>query len=100
MEAMEKLKSGLRFSEVASQYSEDKARQGVGVPQGRGGEGSGARQETVAFGGTWSAGGRLCVPDGHCCWERLQKACLHSFGYSTRSVPSGVGRLLRGSLNH
>uniref|UniRef100_A0A8D0F9S6 Peptidyl-prolyl cis-trans isomerase n=1 Tax=Strix occidentalis caurina TaxID=311401 RepID=A0A8D0F9S6_STROC len=29
MEAMEKLKSGLRFSEVASQYSEDKARQGV-----------------------------------------------------------------------
>lgn len=31
MEAMEKLKSGLRFSEVASQYSEDKARQGVGA---------------------------------------------------------------------
>lgn len=29
MEAMEKLKSGVRFSEVASQYSEDKARQGV-----------------------------------------------------------------------
>ncbi|XP_005992932.1 peptidyl-prolyl cis-trans isomerase NIMA-interacting 4 [Latimeria chalumnae] len=28
MEAMEKLKSGMRFSEVASQYSEDKARQG------------------------------------------------------------------------
>ncbi|KAF1602902.1 Peptidyl-prolyl cis-trans isomerase NIMA-interacting 4, partial [Eudyptes chrysolophus] len=28
MEAMEKLKSGLRFSDVASQYSEDKARQG------------------------------------------------------------------------
>ncbi|KAI5620623.1 peptidyl-prolyl cis-trans isomerase NIMA-interacting 4 [Silurus asotus] len=28
MEAMEKLKSGVRFSEVASQYSEDKARQG------------------------------------------------------------------------
>ncbi|NXL64524.1 PIN4 isomerase, partial [Chordeiles acutipennis] len=28
MEAMEKLKSGLRFSEVAAQYSEDKARQG------------------------------------------------------------------------
>ncbi|XP_030065193.1 peptidyl-prolyl cis-trans isomerase NIMA-interacting 4 isoform X2 [Microcaecilia unicolor] len=27
-EAMEKLKSGMRFSEVASQYSEDKARQG------------------------------------------------------------------------
>ncbi|NWS44921.1 PIN4 isomerase, partial [Probosciger aterrimus] len=27
MEAMEKLKSGQRFSEVASQYSEDKARQ-------------------------------------------------------------------------
>lgn len=42
MEAMEKLKSGLRFSEVASQYSEDKARQGVGVPQGRRGEGRGA----------------------------------------------------------
>ncbi|XP_018419756.1 PREDICTED: peptidyl-prolyl cis-trans isomerase NIMA-interacting 4 [Nanorana parkeri] len=30
MEAMEKLKSGVRFSEVATQYSEDKARQGVG----------------------------------------------------------------------
>ena len=29
MEAMEKLKSGMRFSEVATQYSEDKARQGV-----------------------------------------------------------------------
>ncbi|XP_055744129.1 peptidyl-prolyl cis-trans isomerase NIMA-interacting 4-like isoform X2 [Salvelinus fontinalis] len=28
METMEKLKSGVRFSEVASQYSEDKARQG------------------------------------------------------------------------
>ncbi|XP_066570749.1 peptidyl-prolyl cis-trans isomerase NIMA-interacting 4 [Amia ocellicauda] len=28
MEAMEKLKAGVRFSEVASQYSEDKARQG------------------------------------------------------------------------
>ncbi|KAG5852217.1 hypothetical protein ANANG_G00060060 [Anguilla anguilla] len=28
MEAMEKVKSGVRFSEVASQYSEDKARQG------------------------------------------------------------------------
>ncbi|XP_032629675.1 peptidyl-prolyl cis-trans isomerase NIMA-interacting 4 [Chelonoidis abingdonii] len=28
IEAMEKLKSGVRFSEVASQYSEDKARQG------------------------------------------------------------------------
>ncbi|XP_068105779.1 peptidyl-prolyl cis-trans isomerase NIMA-interacting 4 [Hyperolius riggenbachi] len=27
-EAMEKLKSGVRFSEVATQYSEDKARQG------------------------------------------------------------------------
>ena len=27
MEAMEKLKSGMRFSEVATQYSEDKARQ-------------------------------------------------------------------------
>lgn len=39
MEAMEKLKSGQRFSEVASQYSEDKARQGVrvgGCSQGRG----------------------------------------------------------------
>ena len=31
MEAMEKLKSGVRFSEVASQYSEDKARQGVSL---------------------------------------------------------------------
>nr|XP_025963590.1 peptidyl-prolyl cis-trans isomerase NIMA-interacting 4 isoform X2 [Dromaius novaehollandiae] len=29
MEAMEKLKSGVRFSEVATQYSEDKARQGA-----------------------------------------------------------------------
>ncbi|XP_053435438.1 peptidyl-prolyl cis-trans isomerase NIMA-interacting 4-like [Nycticebus coucang] len=28
MEAMEKLKSGMKFSEVATQYSEDKARQG------------------------------------------------------------------------
>ncbi|EAW77256.1 hCG1789710 [Homo sapiens] len=28
MEAMEKLKSGMRFNEVATQYSEDKARQG------------------------------------------------------------------------
>ncbi|CAB1324928.1 unnamed protein product, partial [Coregonus sp. 'balchen'] len=28
MEAMEKLKAAVRFSEVASQYSEDKARQG------------------------------------------------------------------------
>ncbi|NWQ71055.1 PIN4 isomerase, partial [Neopipo cinnamomea] len=28
MEAMEKLKAGQRFSEVAAQYSEDKARQG------------------------------------------------------------------------
>ena len=29
MEAMEKLKAGQRFSEVATAYSEDKARQGV-----------------------------------------------------------------------
>ncbi|XP_054400687.1 peptidyl-prolyl cis-trans isomerase NIMA-interacting 4 isoform X3 [Pongo abelii] len=29
MEAMEKLKSGMRFNEVAAQYSEDKARQGL-----------------------------------------------------------------------
>ncbi|KFO21993.1 Peptidyl-prolyl cis-trans isomerase NIMA-interacting 4 [Fukomys damarensis] len=29
MEAMEKLKSGMRFNEVATQYSEDKARQGL-----------------------------------------------------------------------
>ena len=28
MEAMEKLQSGMKFNEVASQYSEDKARQG------------------------------------------------------------------------
>ncbi|XP_067121257.1 peptidyl-prolyl cis-trans isomerase NIMA-interacting 4-like [Centruroides vittatus] len=28
LEAMEKLKSGMKFNEVASQYSEDKARQG------------------------------------------------------------------------
>lgn len=32
MEAMEKLKAGVRFSEVAMQYSEDKARQGVSKP--------------------------------------------------------------------
>lgn len=32
MEAMDKLKAGVRFSEVASQYSEDKARQGVRKP--------------------------------------------------------------------
>ncbi|XP_043911605.1 peptidyl-prolyl cis-trans isomerase NIMA-interacting 4-like [Protopterus annectens] len=31
MEAMEKLKSGVRFSEVASQYSKDKAQQGDDV---------------------------------------------------------------------
>ncbi len=31
MEAMGKLKEGLRFSEVATVYSEDKARQGVRV---------------------------------------------------------------------
>jgi len=30
LEAMEKLKAGVKFSEVASQYSEDKARSGVG----------------------------------------------------------------------
>lgn len=35
MEAMEKLKAGVRFSEVAAQYSEDKARQGVRMPPGR-----------------------------------------------------------------
>ena len=29
LEAMEKLKSGMKFNEVATQYSEDKARQGV-----------------------------------------------------------------------
>ena len=29
MEAMEKLKAGQKFNEVASQHSEDKARQGV-----------------------------------------------------------------------
>uniref|UniRef100_A0A8C9CHF2 peptidylprolyl isomerase n=1 Tax=Phocoena sinus TaxID=42100 RepID=A0A8C9CHF2_PHOSS len=28
LEAMEKLKSGMKFNEVATQYSEDKARQG------------------------------------------------------------------------
>nr|XP_028571455.1 peptidyl-prolyl cis-trans isomerase NIMA-interacting 4 isoform X3 [Podarcis muralis] len=31
LEALEKLKAGVRFSEVASQYSEDKARQGSPV---------------------------------------------------------------------
>jgi len=29
MEAMEKLKSGMKFNDVAQQYSEDKARSGV-----------------------------------------------------------------------
>lgn len=29
LEAMEKLKGGMKFNEVAAQYSEDKARQGV-----------------------------------------------------------------------
>lgn len=29
LEAMEKLKAGVKFNEVATQYSEDKARQGV-----------------------------------------------------------------------
>ncbi|XP_065757182.1 peptidyl-prolyl cis-trans isomerase NIMA-interacting 4 isoform X2 [Phocoena phocoena] len=29
LEAMEKLKSGMKFNEVATQYSEDKARQGI-----------------------------------------------------------------------
>ena len=33
MEAMQKLKEGQRFSEVATAYSEDKARQGVHFPQ-------------------------------------------------------------------
>ena len=32
MEAMEQLKSGQKFNEVAATYSEDKARQGVSVP--------------------------------------------------------------------
>ena len=32
MEAMQKLKDGKRFNEVASAYSEDKARQGVSFP--------------------------------------------------------------------
>lgn len=59
MEAMEKLKSGLRFSEVASQYSEDKARQGVGAVSS--GEGSVAGQGTVAFGGTWCHAGHHSV---------------------------------------
>lgn len=31
MEAMEKLREGQKFNEVASTYSEDKARQGVSV---------------------------------------------------------------------
>lgn len=29
LEALEKIKSGMKFNEVAAQYSEDKARQGV-----------------------------------------------------------------------
>jgi NIMA-interacting peptidyl-prolyl cis-trans isomerase 4 len=32
LEALEKLKGGMKFSEVAAQYSEDKARQGVWIP--------------------------------------------------------------------
>jgi len=31
LEALERLKAGEKFSEVAAKYSEDKARQGVGV---------------------------------------------------------------------
>jgi parvulin-like peptidyl-prolyl isomerase len=31
LEAMEKLKAGVKFNEVATQYSEDKARQGVSL---------------------------------------------------------------------
>ncbi len=34
MEALEKLKAGGKFNEIAATYSEDKARQGVGVPSG------------------------------------------------------------------
>ena len=33
MEAMEKLRSGSKFDEVAAQYSEDKARRGVSDEQ-------------------------------------------------------------------
>jgi hypothetical protein len=32
LEALEKLKGGMKFPEVAAQYSEDKARQGVWTP--------------------------------------------------------------------
>lgn len=32
LEALEKLKGGMKFPEVAAQYSEDKARQGVWIP--------------------------------------------------------------------
>lgn len=32
LEALEKLKGGMKFPEVATQYSEDKARQGVWIP--------------------------------------------------------------------
>jgi hypothetical protein len=31
LEALEKLKGGMKFPEVAAQYSEDKARQGVWI---------------------------------------------------------------------
>ena len=31
MEAMEKIKAGQKFNEVATQYSEDKARHGVSI---------------------------------------------------------------------
>lgn len=31
LEALEKLKGGMKFNEVAAQYSEDKARQGVSL---------------------------------------------------------------------
>uniref|UniRef100_A0A8D2N572 Peptidyl-prolyl cis-trans isomerase n=1 Tax=Zonotrichia albicollis TaxID=44394 RepID=A0A8D2N572_ZONAL len=44
MEAMEKLKSGQRFSEVAAQYSEDKARQGVSECCTRQGGGAGQQE--------------------------------------------------------
>ena len=41
LEALEKLRNGDRFNEVATQYSEDKARQGVSIGVNR-----------PAFGGT------------------------------------------------
>ncbi|XP_037678839.1 peptidyl-prolyl cis-trans isomerase NIMA-interacting 4 isoform X2 [Choloepus didactylus] len=49
MEGMEKLKSGMRFNEVATQYSEDKARQGIPSLQQRAGHHRDPRSTLVSL---------------------------------------------------